>query len=75
MAESNRQQPRRSCSEAVALLFSAGDPGMKDVHVLMEQVAETDITLLIRGESGTGKDLDGEVGITDLLLLLANWTA
>ena len=57
MAESNRQQPRRSCSEAAALLFRAGDPGMKDVHVLMEQVAETDITLLIRGESGTGKDL------------------
>jgi transcriptional regulator with PAS, ATPase and Fis domain len=30
---------------------------MNRVYKLMEQVAETDITLLIRGESGTGKDL------------------
>ena len=30
---------------------------MNDVYELMEQVAETDITLLIRGESGTGKEL------------------
>jgi transcriptional regulator with PAS, ATPase and Fis domain len=30
---------------------------MKEVYELMEQVAETDITALIRGESGTGKDL------------------
>jgi two-component system response regulator AtoC len=30
---------------------------MEDVYKLMEQVAETDITLLIRGESGTGKNL------------------
>ena len=31
---------------------------MADVYELKEQVAETDITLLIRGESGTGKELD-----------------
>jgi two-component system response regulator AtoC len=30
---------------------------MNRVYKLMEQVAETDITALIRGESGTGKDL------------------
>jgi two-component system response regulator AtoC len=30
---------------------------MNNVYELMEQVAETDITLLIRGESGTGKEL------------------
>jgi transcriptional regulator with PAS, ATPase and Fis domain len=57
MARLDRQQPRWSGSEAATLLLSAGDPGMKDVYELMEQVAETDITLLIRGESGTGKDL------------------
>ncbi len=57
MARLNRRQPRRSCSEAADLLLSAGDPGMNRVYKLMEQVAETDITLLIRGESGTGKDL------------------
>ena len=57
MTQSNRKQPRRSCSEAADLLLSAGDPGMNNVYELMEQVAETDITLLIRGESGTGKEL------------------
>ena len=58
MPQLNRQQPRRSCPKAAALLRSAGDPGMEDVYELKEQVAETDITLLIRGESGTGKELD-----------------
>ena len=57
MARLDLEQPRWSGSEAATLLLSAGDPGMKDVYELMEQVAETDITLLIRGESGTGKDL------------------
>jgi two-component system response regulator AtoC len=57
MARLNRRQPRRSGSEAADLLLSAGDPGMNEVYELMEQVAETDITALIRGESGTGKDL------------------
>ena len=57
MTRSNRKQARRNCSEAAALLLSAGDPGMNNVYELMEQVAETDITLLIRGESGTGKEL------------------
>jgi len=30
---------------------------MKDVEEIIEQVADTDITILIRGESGTGKEL------------------
>ena len=61
MPQLNRQQPKRSCSKAAAPLRSAGDPGMEDVYELMEQVADTDITLLIRGESGTGKELDERV--------------
>jgi DNA-binding CsgD family transcriptional regulator len=61
MPQLNRQQPRRSCSKAAAPLRSAGDPGMEDVYELMEQVAETDITLPIRGESETGKELDERV--------------
>ena len=58
MPQLNRKQPRRSCSEAEAPLLSTADPGMEDVYDLMEQVAETDVTLLMRGESGTGKELD-----------------
>ena len=30
---------------------------MQDIYKLMQQVAESDITVLIRGESGTGKEL------------------
>ena len=57
MTRLNRRQPRLNGSDEADLLLSAGDPGMNDVYELMEQVAETDITALIRGESGTGKDL------------------
>ncbi len=57
MVQIIRQEPRENCSDATALLLSAGDPGMNEVYELIEQVAETDITLLIRGESGTGKEL------------------
>jgi two-component system response regulator AtoC len=32
-------------------------PKMKRVRVMLDQVAKTDITALIRGETGTGKDL------------------
>jgi two-component system response regulator AtoC len=40
------------------LLIHGGDDGkMKDVREIIEQVADTDITVLVRGESGTGKEL------------------
>ena len=61
MPQLNRQQPRRSCSKAAAPRLSAGDPDLEDDYGLMEQVAETDFTLPIRGESGTGKKPDGRV--------------
>ena len=32
-------------------------PGMREVYALMEQAVESDITVLIRGETGTGKEL------------------
>ena len=44
--------PRPSCC------CSAGDsPKMQEVRDIIEQVADTDITVLVRGESGTGKEL------------------
>ncbi|MBI5017300.1 MAG: sigma-54-dependent Fis family transcriptional regulator [Deltaproteobacteria bacterium] len=38
------------------LLFGA-NAGLRDVQAVVDQVADTDITVLLRGESGTGKDL------------------
>ncbi len=57
MPQLNRKQSRRGGFEAVATLLSACDSGMEDVYELTEQVAETDIRLLIQGESETGKEL------------------
>jgi two-component system, NtrC family, response regulator AtoC len=39
------------------LLQGAEDGKMRDVGEIVEQVADTDITVLVRGESGTGKEL------------------
>lgn len=39
-----------------AFLFGTS-PKMKEVSEIIEQVADTDITILVRGESGTGKEL------------------
>ncbi|MBI2876689.1 MAG: sigma-54-dependent Fis family transcriptional regulator [Candidatus Tectomicrobia bacterium] len=38
-------------------LFLSASPAMEQVKAIMERVADTDITVLIRGESGTGKGL------------------
>jgi len=39
------------------LLLGSDDGRMREVRETLEQVADTDITVLIRGESGTGKEL------------------
>jgi two-component system response regulator AtoC len=39
------------------LLLGSDDGRMREVRETIEQVADTDITVLIRGESGTGKEL------------------
>ena len=44
-------------SEVDALLLGGDNPKMREVREIIEQVADTDITVLIRGESGTGKEL------------------
>jgi two-component system response regulator AtoC len=48
---------RRARSETELLLLCGDNPRMKEVRDIIEQVADTDITVLVRGESGTGKEL------------------
>jgi two-component system response regulator AtoC len=47
----------RARSETELLMLTGGDAQMREVHEVIEQVADTDITVLVRGESGTGKEL------------------
>jgi two-component system response regulator AtoC len=44
-------------SETELLLLYGDNPKMKEVRDIIEQVSDTDITVLVRGESGTGKEL------------------
>jgi two-component system response regulator AtoC len=44
-------------SEADTLGLLGDNPKMKEVREIIEQVADTDITVLVRGESGTGKEI------------------
>jgi two-component system, NtrC family, response regulator AtoC len=37
--------------------FLDGSPQMRAIGTVIENVADTDVTVLIRGESGVGKDL------------------
>jgi two-component system response regulator AtoC len=47
----------RARSETELLLLCGDNVRMKEVRDIIEQVADTDITVLVRGESGTGKEL------------------
>ena len=44
-------------SETELLLLCGDNVRMREVRDVIEQVADTDITVLVRGESGTGKEL------------------
>ena len=47
----------RARTETELLLLDGENRKMKEVREIIEQVADTDITILIRGESGTGKEV------------------
>jgi two-component system response regulator AtoC len=44
-------------TEADTLGLLGDNPKMKEVREIIEQVADTDITVLVRGDSGTGKEI------------------
>ena len=44
-------------TEVDSLLLGGDNPKMRDIQEIIEQVADTDITVLVRGESGTGKEV------------------
>jgi two-component system response regulator AtoC len=47
----------RARSETDLVLLTGDNPKMREIREIIEQVADTDITVLIRGESGTGKEV------------------
>ncbi len=47
---------RAEASEHLEMICG-NDPQMRELQATIDQVADTDITVLIRGESGTGKEL------------------
>jgi two-component system response regulator AtoC len=47
----------RARSETELLLLCGDNPKMREIREIIEQVADTDITVLVRGDSGTGKEL------------------
>jgi two-component system response regulator AtoC len=47
----------RARSETELMLLTGDNPKMREIRDIIEQVADTDITVLVRGESGTGKEV------------------
>ena len=57
LEEEVRHLRGRVRSEVDGLLLGGDNPRMREVREIIEQVADTDITVLVRGESGTGKEV------------------
>ena len=57
LEEEVRHLRGRVRSEVDGLLLGGDNPRMREVREIIEQVAATDITVLVRGESGTGKEV------------------
>ncbi len=57
LKEEVEQLRGRVRAETEVLGLFGDNPKMKEVREIIEQVADTDITVLVRGESGTGKEL------------------
>ncbi len=57
LAEEVRSLRGRVRSDVDGLLMGGDSPKMREVKEIIEQVADTDITVLVRGESGTGKEV------------------
>lgn len=49
--------PKEEATQERTFLFLSASPAMEEVRAILERVVDTDITVLIRGESGTGKGL------------------
>jgi two-component system response regulator AtoC len=47
----------RARSESELMILGGDSPRMREVREIIDQVSDTDITVLIRGESGTGKEV------------------
>ncbi len=57
LEEQVRSLRGRVRTEVDGLLLGGDSPKMREIREIVEQVADTDITVLIRGESGTGKEV------------------
>jgi two-component system response regulator AtoC len=57
LEEEVRSLRGRVRTEVDGLLMGGDNPKMREVREIIEQVADTDITVLIRGDSGTGKEV------------------
>lgn len=38
-------------------IFAGGSPAMREIHRLIDEIAPTDVTVVLQGESGTGKEV------------------